>query len=311
MVIIIKEFANKIIENIEKVIVGKTEEVTTVLIALLCEGHLLVEDVPGVGKTMLARAVAKSIGCKFSRIQFTPDLLPSDIIGVNVFNQKTRDFEFKPGPIHNQIVLVDEINRATPKTQSALLECMEERQVTIDGVTHLLPRPFLVIATQNPIEYEGTFPLPESQLDRFFMKIKLGYPGDKAESKILSMQKTGHPIRDISQVVSVEDVLKAQKLTREVYVEDSLRDYIVNIIQKTRTHENLYLGASPRGSLALYKASQARALLDGRDFIIPDDIKAMAPYTIAHRLISKTDGYRSESLEKIVEAILEEVPVPE
>ncbi len=295
----------------EKVIIGKTEEVVLVMSALLCEGHILVEDVPGVGKTMLARAISKSMGCQFSRIQFTPDLLPSDIIGVNIFNQKTRDFEFKKGPIHSQIVLADEINRATPKTQSALLECMEERQATIDGQTYQMPRPFLVIATQNPIEYEGTFPLPESQLDRFFIRVNMGYPDEKAESEILFRQKLRHPIEDLQQVVTVEEILEMQKKTREIFIEDTLREYIVKIVQETRHDENLFLGASPRGSLALFRAAQAMAFIEERDFIIPDDIKKMAPYTLAHRMISKTDGYHSAGLEKIIERILEEIPVPQ
>lgn len=295
----------------EKVIIGKTEEVILVMSALLCEGHILVEDVPGVGKTMLARAISKSMGCHFSRIQFTPDLLPSDIIGVNIFNQKTRDFEFKKGPIHSQIILADEINRATPKTQSALLECMEERQATIDGQTYQMPRPFLVIATQNPIEYEGTFPLPESQLDRFFIRVNMGYPDEKAESEILFRQQLKHPIEDLQQVVTVEEILEMQKKTREIFIEDTLREYIVKIVQETRHDENLFLGASPRGSLALFRAAQAMAFIEERDFIIPDDIKKMAPYTLAHRMISKTDGYHSAGLEKIVERILEEIPVPQ
>jgi len=280
------------------------------MVSLLCEGHMMVEDVPGVGKTMLARAIAKSLGCKFSRIQFTPDLLPSDIIGVNIFNQKTRDFEFKPGPIHSQIILADEINRATPKTQSALLECMEERQVTVDGFTYKMARPFLVIATQNPIEYEGTFPLPESQLDRFFLRVKLGYPDEEAEGEILIRQQLRHPIEDLEQVVTIEEILEIQKKTREVFLEESLREYIVKIVQQTRKDDNLFLGASPRGSLALFRAAQAMSMIEDRDFVIPDDIKAMAPYTLAHRMISKTDGLYSPGLERLIEKILEDIPVP-
>jgi len=302
---------------VEKVIVGKTDEVLLVMSAILCEGHLLVEDVPGVGKTMLARAIAKSLGCSFSRIQFTPDLLPSDIIGVNIFNQKTRDFEFKPGPIHHQIILADEINRATPKTQSALLECMEERQVTVDGKTYYMPRPFIVIATQNPIEYEGTFPLPESQLDRFFMRVSIGYPDESAESEIILRQQLRHPIEELEQVVTAEEVLEIQRKTREVHMDESLREYIVNVVQETRSDDNLFLGASPRGSLALFRAAQSRALIEDRKnrkgeiFVTPDDIKKMAPFTLAHRMISKSDGYHSAGLEKIVENILDEIPVPQ
>ncbi|MCE1248377.1 MAG: MoxR family ATPase [Firmicutes bacterium] len=307
----INPFTEKIVANVEKVIVGKTGEVKLVMVALLCEGHLLVEDVPGVGKTMLARAIAKSIGCKFNRIQFTPDLLPSDIIGVNIFNQKTRDFEFKPGPIHTQIILADEINRATPKTQSALLECMEEKQISLDGVTHIMPKPFMVIATQNPIEYEGTFPLPESQLDRFFIRINMGYPDETAESEILERQKIRHPIQALEQVVTIEEVVEMQAKTREVKVKENLREYIVKIVQETRKDENLFLGASPRGSIALFRAAQAHALIEGRDFVIPDDIKFLAPFTLAHRMIGKSDGYsHAAGLERLVIRALEEIPVP-
>ena len=301
----------KIADNIEKVIIGKNEEVKLVLAALLCEGHLLIEDVPGVGKTILARAVALSTGCDFSRIQSTPDLLPSDIIGVNIFNQKSMDFEFRPGPIHNQIILADEINRATPKTQSALLECMEERQVTVDGVAHHLPRPFMVIATQNPIEYEGTFPLPESQLDRFFMRINLGYPDKKAEAQVLQMQRMTHPIESLEKVLDDREVLRLQHLTREIHVDNSIRDYIVQLVHATRQDESLLLGASPRGSIALYKASQARAMIEGRDFVLPDDVKRMAPICLAHRLILRSGGYQFKKAEQIVTRLLDQVPVPE
>ncbi len=303
--------AEKIIQNVEKVIVGKRGEVVNLLISLLCEGHVLVEDVPGVGKTMLARSIAQSIGCKFSRIQFTPDMLPSDIIGVNVFNQKSREFEFKAGPIHSQIILADEINRATPKTQSALLECMEERQVTVDGVTYTLPRPFMVVATQNPIEYEGTFPLPESQMDRFFMRIKLGYPDAKSESEILDRQKLKHPIEDLEPVVSAQEILNMQKQVKNIFVKEEIRDYIVSIVQSTRNEERIFLGASPRGSLALYRASQAKAFLDGRDYVIPDDVKEMAILTLSHRIITHSEDIRiNSSSEEILREILEEVPIP-
>jgi len=307
----IKDLLQKIIDNIEKVIISKTEEVKVVLAALLCEGHILVEDVPGVGKTILARAVAISMGCQFSRIQFTPDLLPSDIIGVNIFNQGTNDFEFKPGPIHHQIILADEINRATPKTQSALLECMEERQVTIDGVRHVLPRPFIVIATQNPIEYEGTFPLPESQLDRFFLRVKLGYPDEQDEARILTMQQLHHPIEDLRQVIGVEEFLMMQEQTRRIHMDESLKQYIVKLVQMTRFHENILLGSSPRGSLAIFKASQAEAILNGRKYVIPDDIKKMAPLCLGHRITGKAGRNSSSKTEKFIKEILDEVPVPE
>lgn len=307
----INSFVKKIIDNVEKVIVGKTEEVTLVMNSLLCEGHILVEDVPGVGKTMLARAIARSLGCRFSRIQFTPDLLPSDIIGVNIFNQKTREFEFKAGPINSQIILADEINRATPKTQSALLECMEERQISIDGKTLKMDKPFLVIATQNPIEYEGTFPLPESQLDRFFLRIKMGYPDESAESEILNRQQLHHPIEDLEQIITMEEILQKQEEVKKIFIEETLREYIVKIVQQTRRDDSLFLGASPRGSLALFKAAQASALIDDRDYVIPDDIKKMAPYTLSHRMISKAEGYRPAGIEKIIEQVLMEIPVPQ
>jgi MoxR-like ATPase len=307
----IENSIRKITDNIEKVIVGKTQEIRMVMAALLCEGHILVEDVPGVGKTVLARSVAKTMGCLFSRIQFTPDLLPSDITGVNIFNQKTRDFEFKQGPIHSQIVLADEINRATPKTQSALLECMEEYQVTVDGTRYPLPRPFIVIATQNPVEYEGTFPLPESQLDRFFIRVNLGYPGEEAESRILSMQQLHHPIDDLTQVIGVEELLEMQRMTREIHVDESIRQYIVRIVQKTRSHEGVVLGASPRGSLAVFRASQAEAIMSGRNFVIPDDVKKMAPPCISHRMMGRSGGYQFNRMVQVVEDILGEVAVPQ
>jgi MoxR-like ATPase len=281
-----------------------------VLVALLCEGHLLIEDVPGVGKTMLAKAIARSLGCSFARIQCTPDLLPSDIVGINIFNQKTCEFEFRPGPIHNQIVLADEINRATPKTQSALLECMEERQVTIDGISRSLPRPFMVIATQNPIEYEGTFPLPESQLDRFFMRLRLGYPSFTAENEILIAQALTHPIENISSVLNALELLALQKQVREVHVDPALREYIVKVVQETRKRSSVILGASPRGSLALYRSSQALAALNSRNYIIPDDIKAMAEVTLSHRVIFRTDGSLESQGKKLTEEILNSIAVP-
>jgi MoxR-like ATPase len=284
----IQQSTEKVIANVERVIVGKHNEVRLALVALLCQGHLLIEDVPGTGKTMLAKAIARSLGCSFRRIQFTPDLLPSDVTGLSIYNQKTQEFEFRPGPIMAQIVLADEINRATPKTQSALLECMEERQATIDGVTHQMPEPFLVIATQNPIEYEGTFALPEAQLDRFMLRIQMGYPQPLEEVVILDEQKRIHPLEDISEVAGVDELRAMQLGVRDIYVDPAVSDYIVRLVNATRSHPDVYLGASPRGSLALYRAGQAYAALHGRDYVIPDDIKALAVPAIAHRLIIKT-----------------------
>jgi len=307
----VQTVAEKIVSNVEQVIIGKHEVVQLVVIGLLCQGHILIEDVPGVGKTMLAKSIAKSIGCTFRRIQFTPDMLPSDVTGVSVFNQKTREFEFRPGPVMAQIVLTDEINRATPKTQSALLEAMEERQVTVDGKTYPLERPFLVLATQNPIEYEGTFPLPEAQLDRFMMRIRLGYPSPEDEMTILDSQQFVHPVEKIGQVVTVEELLQAQEKVKEVYVDSLVKEYIVELVNFTRRHPDVYLGASPRGSLALFKTGQARAAVLGRDYVIPDDIKALAVPTLAHRLIvSPSARIKDVEPEAVVEEILESVPVP-
>jgi MoxR-like ATPase len=278
---------------------------------MLCGGHLLVEDVPGVGKTMLARSLARSVGCTFKRIQFTPDLLPSDVTGTSVFNQQTSQFEFRPGPVLSQIVLVDEVNRATPKTQSALLEAMEERQVTVDGVSHQVPQPFMVMATQNPIEYEGTFPLPEAQLDRFQMRISLGYPSQTDEIAIMDRQQLHHPVEDLQPVVTAADVMRLQMAVKEVYVDPLVKQYIVSITAATRSHDAVYLGASPRGSLALYRAAQARALLADRDFVLPDDIKAMAQTTLCHRIIVKPAArVRDITAERIVGDILNQLPVP-
>ena len=286
----IQETGDKVISNVERVIVGKHREVRFALVALLCRGHLLIEDVPGTGKTVLAKAIAKSLGCSFRRIQFTPDLLPSDVTGMSIYNQKTQEFEFRPGPIMAQVVLADEINRATPKTQSSLLECMEERQATVDGTTWPMPDPFLVIATQNPIEYEGTFALPEAQLDRFMLRIRLGYPQLMEEVLILDEQKRSHPIDDLDEVLSVESLRELQGAVREVYVDPSVADYIVRLVSATRSHPDVYLGASPRGSIALYRAGQALAGLLGRDYVLPDDIKALAESALAHRLIIKTSS---------------------
>ena len=305
------QIAEKVIANVEKVIVGKHDEVQLTLLGLLCRGHLLIEDVPGVGKTMLAKSIAKSIGCTFRRIQFTPDMLPSDVTGVSVFNQKTREFEFRPGPVMAQIVLTDEINRATPKTQSALLECMEERQVTVDGTTYPMARPFLVLATQNPIEYEGTFPLPEAQLDRFMIRISLGYPDPEDEITMMDAQQYVHPVEEIGQVVGVEELLEAQETIKDIYIDDSVKEYIVAMVGETRKHPDVYLGASPRGSLALYKTSQARAALLGRDYVIPDDIKALAQAALAHRLIiSPSARIKNVDPKAVVEEITSSVPVP-
>ncbi len=306
----IQESGEKVIANVERVIVGKHHEVRLALVALLCQGHLLIEDVPGTGKTVLAKAIAKSLGCSFKRIQFTPDLLPSDVTGLSIFNQKTQEFEFRPGPIMAQIVLADEINRATPKTQSALLECMEEHQATIDGVTYKMPEPFLVIATQNPIEYEGTFALPEAQLDRFMLRIHLGYPQPLEEIVILDEQKRVHPIEALAVIASVDELKAMQAGVREIYVDSSVSDYIVRLVTATRTHPDVYLGASPRGSLALYRAGQAFAALGGRDYVIPDDIKAVAVPALAHRTIVKTAAtVRDVDAELIVRELLDSVPV--
>ena len=307
----VQTVTQRIAENVEQVIVGKHETVQLTVIALLCEGHVLIEDVPGTGKTMLAKSVAKSLGCDFRRIQFTPDMLPSDVTGVSVFNQKTREFEFRPGPVMAQIVLTDEINRATPKTQSALLEAMEERQITVDGVTYPMKLPFLVLATQNPIEYEGTFPLPEAQLDRFMVRISLGYPEVDDEMTMLDRQQHAHPVTRIDQVVSGEELIQAQAHIKDVYINDLVKEYIVRLVNATRKHPDVYLGASPRGSIALYKTGQARAAILGRDYVIPDDIKALALVTLAHRLIiSPSARIKNIDPRAVIQEILDSTPVP-
>ena len=307
----VEHISARVINNVEQVIIGKEREIHLVLVALLCRGHVLVEDVPGVGKTVLAKAIARSVGCTFKRIQFTPDLLPSDVTGVSVFNQQTADFEYRPGPVVAQIVLADEINRATPKTQSALLEAMEEAQITVDGVTHMLPKPFVVLATENPIEYEGTFPLPEAQLDRFLVRLSLGYPGRSNEISILDRQQFSHPLDALEQVVDVEELLLAQEAVKQVYVDGLLKEYIVDLVEATRRHDDIYLGASPRGSLALYNASRAWAALQGRDFVSPDDIKDLAEPALAHRVIvSPAARMKGIDSRAVVRELLGVVPVP-
>lgn len=307
----IQDFAIKIKTNLEKVIVGKSQTIELVVIGLLCQGHLLIDDVPGVGKTVLARSLAKSLGCDFSRIQFTPDMLPSDVTGVSIFNQVTREFEYRPGPIMAQIILADEINRATPKTQSAMLEAMEERQVTVDGVTYPLPKPFLVMGTQNPIEYEGTFPLPEAQLDRFFMRVRMGYPSLMDEVKVLELQQLQHPILSLLPVASVEELLHTQDLVKTIYISPAVKRYIVEIVRATRENSDVYLGSSPRGSLGLFRAGQAMAAIQGRDYVLPDDIKFLSEFVLAHRMVVQpASRLRNLSADQIVREIVDNLPVP-
>jgi MoxR-like ATPase len=307
----IQPFGEKLIANLEKVIVGKRPTIELVVIGLLCQGHVLIEDVPGVGKTVLARSLAKSLGCSFNRLQFTPDMLPSDVTGVSIYNQANKKFEFRKGPIFAQVVLVDEINRATPKTQAALLEAMEERQVTVDGVTHDLPRPFMVLATQNPIEYEGTFPLPEAQLDRFLLRVRLGYPNLTEEIEVLERQQMQHPLETLEPVIEIRELLAAIEAVKSVFVSNPVKRYVVELINRTRQNADVYLGASPRGSLALFRTGQALAALAGREYVLPDDIKRLAVPVLAHRVIvSPAARLRELSAEKIVQEIVNTLPVP-
>jgi MoxR-like ATPase len=306
----IPNYAQIVIDNVEKVIVGKRAVIELLLVALFCEGHVLIEDVPGLGKTMLARSLATSLGGEFKRLQCTPDLLPNDVTGVSIYNQQANQFEFQPGPIFVNVLLADEINRATPRTQSALLEAMQEQQVTVDGKTRLLPRPFIVIATQNPIEFEGTFPLPEAQLDRFLMKLSVGYPTRSQEKQLLNNLSREHPINTIQPVVEAADLISLQKSAWDIYIDESLQDYIVQIVEATRTHPDLVLGASPRGSLALYKTAQAFAAIRGRDHVIPDDIQALVPSVLGHRLILKPDAeLRGRTTQGVLTDLLLKIPL--
>jgi MoxR-like ATPase len=307
----IAETTRRLRENIQKVIVGKDEPILLTLVSVLCEGHVLIEDVPGIGKTTLARALAGSLGLSYRRIQFTPDLLPSDVTGLNWFNQKKQEFEFRPGPLVSQVVLADEINRATPRTQSALLEAMQERQVTVDGLTRPQPRPFLVLATQNPIELEGTFPLPEAQIDRFLLRVEIGYPSEVEENNILERFRSDDPLEEVEAVTTAEEVLRLQEQRKDIRVEESIRKYIVKVARSTREHAEIELGASPRATLGLYQTSQAWAAIQGRDYVLPDDVKFMAPHVLTHRLmISPQAQLRGRRPEEMVADIVEAVPVP-
>lgn len=307
----VKSFGERVLDSLEKVIVGKRQSLELVVIGLLSQGHVLIEDVPGVGKTILARSLARSLDCVFNRIQFTPDMLPSDVTGVSIYNQQSNEFEFRPGPVIGQIILADEINRATPKTQAALLEAMEERQVTVDGVTHPLPQPFMVLATQNPIEYEGTFPLPEAQLDRFLLRMRLGYPSISDEIRVIDDQKIQHPLETLSSVAKLDELLQAMDAVKRIHVSPAVKKYIVELTTQTRQSADVYLGASPRGSLSLARAGQARAALLGRDHVLPDDIKALAVPVLAHRIIvSPAARLRDLSSDRIMQEIILAMPVP-
>jgi len=307
----IQDIATRVRENIKRVIVGKDEVIDLMMVAVLSEGHVLLEDVPGTGKTTLAKSMAGSLGCAFRRIQFTPDLLPSDVTGINFFNQQTQSFEFRPGPILSQVLLADEINRATPRTQSALLEGMQERQITVDGVTRLLPRPFLVMATQNPIELEGTFPLPEAQLDRFLMRVAIGYPTEEQENELLLRFRTDDPLESLEPVTDPETVSENISHVREVHVAEAVQDYIVAITRQTRSYDEIDLGASPRATLALYRTAQARAAISGRGFVLPDDVKVLAPYVLTHRIqINPQTRLRGRRPEDVVSDLVNTIPVP-
>ena len=307
----IQETVARVTENVKRVIVGKDEVIELAMVALLCEGHVLIEDVPGIGKTTLAKALARSLDCTFQRIQFTPDLLPSDVTGIYFFNQKEQEFQFRPGPVMSQILLADEINRATPRTQSALLEAMQERQITVDGETKPLPRPFLVLATQNPIELEGTFPLPEAQVDRFLLKLRIGYPTEEEENRILLRFEQEDPLEDLQPVATAAELLALQTEVRRIRVERSVREYVVRVVRATREHPSVDLGVSPRGTLALYKTAQALAAIRGRDYVIPDDVKELAPYVLTHRiLISPQTRLRGRTPEEVVMEVIDAVPVP-
>ena len=305
-----REIGNRIVSNVEKVIVGKRGLVKLGVAALFSRGHILIEGVPGVGKTMFARSISKSLGVTFGRIQCTADLLPSDITGVYIFDQSTREFNFRPGPVMAHIVLVDEINRASPKTQSALLECMEERQITIEGITHPMPDPFLVLATRNPTEHGGTFPLPETELDRFLLRVQMDYPTPEEEISILEQQLPVHPIDAVEQVADEEDILSAQAAVRGIYVDRLVKEYIVGLVNATRQHQSVYLGASPRASLGLLNLAQSRALLEDRDFVVPDDVKTVAPAVLGHRMVLTADGRTSMSEDETIIQIVDSVPVP-